>query len=584
MFHRVMTRLAPVFLFAALLLLARAHPVFAADQVVTNCGDDTELRSKLTTMQSSGGGTLTFNCGTASIKLASLLPTISTATTVDGGNKITLNGQNGTQIFYVNSSGTLNLKNIVLTNGSSGGDGGAIYNSYGWVILNHTTIQNSTAAGSGGAIVTYGQLNINDSILAYNKGANGGAIYPRWSAAQVTIQNSVLHHNQTTSPSDGWGGAILLWDGAAVGILNSELYSNTARHGGAIYNSFANSSVSIQDSIVRDNKATNGNGGGIYTTNGGLTTNNVTISGNTATNVGGGIMLDAAMSSSIVKTTFSGNSSDSGGGGIFIGHGNAVVTIQNSTISGNAAAFGGAIDVIKAKVTATNVTIFGNSATLGASGLENGTYSNEGTTLKNTIIGGSLAGANCHDVNAQTIISADGNLSDDTSCSAYFNKAHDLNGSTNNPMLGPLTSNGGFTQTHLPQSGSPVLNAGIASGAPTTDQRGVTRPQGFAVDMGAVERCETKPSKPVLVSPGNNTKVKGKTIVLDWNDVPCTQTYTVILKLGSPTGTKVQKKTKLTDSAFTTKALVRGQTYYWQITAVGDAGKSKSAWWSFKVK
>src|SRR6185369_5191626 len=53
--------------------------------------------------------------------------------------------------------------------------------------------------------------------------------------------------------------------------------------------------------------------------------------------------------------------------------------------------------------------------------------------------------------------------------------------------LGALASNGGPTQTHALLSGSPAINAGTATGALTTDQRGVARPQGAAVDIGAVE-------------------------------------------------------------------------------------------------
>jgi hypothetical protein len=35
---------------------------------------------------------------------------------------------------------------------------------------------------------------------------------------------------------------------------------------------------------------------------------------------------------------------------------------------------------------------------------------------------------------------------------------------------------------------SPALNAGTATGAPSADQRGVVRPQGAGIDIGAVER------------------------------------------------------------------------------------------------
>ena len=56
---------------------------------------------------------------------------------------------------------------------------------------------------------------------------------------------------------------------------------------------------------------------------------------------------------------------------------------------------------------------------------------------------------------------------------------HNLLGSTAsllNPKLGPLTGNGGPTQTMLPQAGSPVIDAGSNALIPTgisTDQRGL---------------------------------------------------------------------------------------------------------------
>jgi hypothetical protein len=57
-------------------------------------------------------------------------------------------------------------------------------------------------------------------------------------------------------------------------------------------------------------------------------------------------------------------------------------------------------------------------------------------------------------------------------------------------MLGPLADNGGPTQTRLPLVGSPVIDAGdnaLLSAGATTDQRGLLRICGRAVDLGAVE-------------------------------------------------------------------------------------------------
>src|SRR6185369_10973233 len=55
--------------------------------------------------------------------------------------------------------------------------------------------------------------------------------------------------------------------------------------------------------------------------------------------------------------------------------------------------------------------------------------------------------------------------------------------STANPLLGPLASNGGPTDTRALSSSSPAINAG--SGCPATDQRGAARVS--TCDIGAYE-------------------------------------------------------------------------------------------------
>ncbi|NIO68304.1 MAG: hypothetical protein GTN71_04430, partial [Anaerolineae bacterium] len=55
------------------------------------------------------------------------------------------------------------------------------------------------------------------------------------------------------------------------------------------------------------------------------------------------------------------------------------------------------------------------------------------------------------------------------------------------PLLGPLADNGGDTLTHALLGGSPAIDKGTCVAGITTDQRGVTRPQGDDCDMGAYE-------------------------------------------------------------------------------------------------
>jgi hypothetical protein len=57
------------------------------------------------------------------------------------------------------------------------------------------------------------------------------------------------------------------------------------------------------------------------------------------------------------------------------------------------------------------------------------------------------------------------------------------------PLLLPLASNGGPTQTHALTAGSPAIDQGTAGcpPVPPADQRGVTRPQGAGCDVGSFE-------------------------------------------------------------------------------------------------
>ena len=54
-------------------------------------------------------------------------------------------------------------------------------------------------------------------------------------------------------------------------------------------------------------------------------------------------------------------------------------------------------------------------------------------------------------------------------------------------LVGPLAANGGPTQTMALLPGSPAIDAGVAVSGVTTDQRGITRPQGSSPDIGAFE-------------------------------------------------------------------------------------------------
>src|SRR5690606_29126136 len=97
-----------------------------------------------------------------------------------------------------------------------------------------------------------------------------------------------------------------------------------------------------------------------------------------------------------------------------------------------------------------------------------------------------------------------------TGC-AYVAGAGDLLDTA--PLLGPLASNGGTTQTHALLANSPAIDAGDNAGcaaAPVNgvDQRGTVRPQGAACDIGAYEAAATAieeelpPTITLVIPPG----------------------------------------------------------------------------------
>jgi hypothetical protein len=104
-----------------------------------------------------------------------------------------------------------------------------------------------------------------------------------------------------------------------------------------------------------------------------------------------------------------------------------------------------------------------------------------------------LGGPNCgNGSNPLTNTVSNGyNFSDDTTCG--FAGTGDRQ-NAGDPQIGALANNGGPTQTRLPADTSPLVDgvplaqcqADGAAGV-TTDQRGITRPQGAGCEIGAVE-------------------------------------------------------------------------------------------------
>ena len=208
----------------------------------------------------------------------------------------------------------------------------------------------------------------------------------------------------------------------------------------------------------------------------------------------------------IESSTLTGNKALNGGGdaGAILNFGEggpATLTIRSSTISGNQARLGGGINSYNDPgnaITITDSTIAFNDS--GDRGFGGGLALGSGTaTVKNTILAkntSTVAGQeDCSADPGSTISSAGYNLEGATSCG--FTSGTDKQ--STDPLLGPLTFNGGPTPTHAIGPESPAFEAGDPACLPA-DQRGVPRPQGPVCDIGAFEAPDQTPPETAIVS------------------------------------------------------------------------------------
>lgn len=376
----------------------------------------------------SGGGIRNFNAATINMTNSSMT-----------GNQTTAFGGRGGAIFNGGSTATFNIESSQILNNFAivgSGDGGAIYNDEGVVNINGSTISGNQASSDGGGI--------------YNSNSNGSHI--------VTITNSTISDNQATTR----GGGIFNFTGAGfstVNVINSLISNNRAQHGGGFYNhGDVGAQLNIRETTISLNVSSLGEGGGIYNQLGTVELQRSTVSSNRAES----------------------NSASGGGGGGLFATSNGVISIYNSTFSGNyTSRNGGALNISQNSMTVRNTTIAYNSADTDGGGMRNfGT-----TTFDNVIIAYNTAGRNDGNCFFTDPVGANNIQTDDDTCGF---------GSFTDPLLAPLGNYGGLTETHPLLPLSPALDTGdntICASAPVgnVDQRSVVRPINVTCDIGSFE-------------------------------------------------------------------------------------------------
>jgi CSLREA domain-containing protein len=424
-------------------------------------------------------------------------------------------------------------------NGGNGGDGGGIYDTGVLTLVGTAVTKNSTGAGGNGGEGIGGSGGVgggaaNGGFGGFGgEGGRGGGIYER-EEGELIIERSTITANSTGVGGNGaqglggdaggggssgsitggaggdgvggfgglggWGGGIAALDPM---ILTDDLIAGNHTGGGGQASDgiggkggpggSPNGAGGVGGAGLGGFGGGGGWGGGIYSA--GYPPRpvftNVTITAN-ATGAG------APGGEGVGGAGGPGQGGGNGGaGGIAIagfggegGRGGAVaddalLTLVNATVTANAAATGGSAGAAtpgaggsggsSGKGGSAGEAVSGEPGRAGAAALVAVYETPKHLTLQNSIVAGNTP-ANCvapesdggHDISFP-----------DATCA----------GANVDPQLLPLADNGGPTLTQALGPLSPAIDAvpAVGAGCPATDQRGVSRPQGPACDIGAFE-------------------------------------------------------------------------------------------------
>jgi hypothetical protein len=349
-----------------------------------------------------------------------------------------------------------------------------------------------------------------DKLAVTAKYSNGSThhqyqnrLFTHTGTGTLWLQDMSLNKGYQASAAGAANGGCVSSNGNVIlyrinaGFCSTHTTSGSAA-GGAVY---AAGNLLMKYSNLNLNVAYGGTSGralgGAVMSHGNLLVKYSTMSGNMAyggtgnvTGFGGAIYSSGSTGSSTIgASTISGNSSGKVFGGIgMFGNAGAALTIQNSTISGNAAK-GGAVGGVYAKLPLLGVynsTIAFNTATSGdataGAGLAITAYSpsygsmaapGTSATIASSIFSNNSYAGSSSDLSTANNAAATVTITGNTNLVRVSTAS--LPGDTITgkcPLLKPLKNNGGLTQTHGLYGHSPAIDHGSNASGFHEDQRG----------------------------------------------------------------------------------------------------------------
>jgi hypothetical protein len=375
-----------------------------------------------------GGGPYTFACdGPTTVTTEAEIP-IDTNVILDGGGKLTLDGNDEHRIFAVSVAVhgiVAELRGFTMTHGTA-------------------RASDAYTQDTGGGVNNAATLTLRDCAVTSSAATYGGGIY---NSGTLTLVDSSVSNNRAEKNGGGINGG-----GGTVFLVRSTVTGNSASKGGGILGI----TINLLDSTVSNNSAAQGAGLFIFGTNefelDPAIAVNSTLSGNAASAAGGGVYNDIAAKLILTQTTVSDNSAPSGSAIFNNGSG---LTSHNESSAAPRSHPGPTGPGV---VTVSSSVISGRCATQSPAEWHSGGHNIESI------------GDTC----------------------GFDQATDQVNVTADALALGPLQDNGGPTMTHALLPGSvaidviPEAECLDADGAPLTiDQRGF--PRDSMCDVGAFE-------------------------------------------------------------------------------------------------
>jgi len=479
-----------------------------------------------------------------------------------GSGNLSVSGSDS-RLFEIAAGADVTISGLTRKNGNGTGnnitaEGGAILN-HGALTLTGDILKDNNAsilageaepAAQGGAVyfaqdsqgaLTNVAITSNHASGAPGGAAQGGGLFATGADVSVslcTVSNNGADGGNASSRGvnggDGQGGSFYVQGGTLV-ITDSTVAGNFSRGG---YGGMGTTGGTGRTGT--GGTGGNGQGGGLFVAPGGDVTINVTAdtfykneadggsggdagfgisagtSGSGGSAEGGAVAVDATSTSATVNLTndtFAANVATGGDGGVALDKDGSGGSAEGGAVWAN----GGAIALLNDTIAGSSSGFAsdpaaGNSARGGfgdgnGTGVGGGLFDAGGTfmTLRNTIVAnngvnGTANAPPTHSDVAGSFTAQDHNLIGTTTGSSGFGGT-DLGGM--DPQLSALGGFGGPTMTMMPVGG-PAIDGGDSAVAPADDQRGITRPQGSSVDIGAVEVDNHNGPLPGVLTVTNN--------------------------------------------------------------------------------